>query len=244
MKRAQTGYIVLGALAFIAIILIFSRPPISQAAEYHDFCDSKTLFGIPNFWNVVSNLPFLILGVVGFYKTLKASNNKNQYFFFFIGIALVSLGSGYYHLNPNDATLVWDRLPMTIVFMSLFSIMLSEFLNDKLGRKLLFPLMLIGLFSMVYWRYFDDLRLYVLIQFYPILAMLILLLFFKSRYTLSYGYWLLFAAYVVAKLFEHFDHQTFEAFNLLSGHTLKHFAVAVGVLGFMFTLDKKEKINV
>lgn len=32
---------------------------------------------------------------------------------FFIGVAAVGVGSSYYHLEPNDARLVWDRLPVS-----------------------------------------------------------------------------------------------------------------------------------
>ena len=40
-------------------------PAIPQPAEYHDFADQRGLAGIPHFWNVVSNLPFAIIGLVG-----------------------------------------------------------------------------------------------------------------------------------------------------------------------------------
>lgn len=33
---------------------------------------------------------------------------------FYIGVAAVGFGSAYYHLQPNDSTLVWDRLPVSL----------------------------------------------------------------------------------------------------------------------------------
>lgn len=38
---------------------------------------------------------------------------------FFIGVAAVGIGSSYYHLKPNDARLVWDRLPVSFVVRAL-----------------------------------------------------------------------------------------------------------------------------
>lgn len=32
---------------------------------------------------------------------------------FYIGVGAVAFGSAYYHLEPNDARLVWDRLPVS-----------------------------------------------------------------------------------------------------------------------------------
>ena len=126
MKKEKVGYVILFSIAIIAIAGIFILSPIEQNKEYHNFCDSNTIFNIPNFWNVVSNIPFLIIGLVGLYKTSTLSKTKIQYIIFFLGISLVSLGSGYYHLNPNNNTLVWDRLPMTIAFMSLLSTTFSK----------------------------------------------------------------------------------------------------------------------
>lgn len=32
---------------------------------------------------------------------------------FYVGVAAVAVGSSYYHLKPDDARLVWDRLPVS-----------------------------------------------------------------------------------------------------------------------------------
>ena len=243
MKKERVGYIILFSIAIIAIAGIFILSPIEQNKEYHNFCDSNTIFNIPNFWNVVSNIPFLIIGFVGLYKTSTLSETRIQYVMFFLGISLVSLGSGYYHLNPNNDTLVWDRLPMTIAFMSLFSIIISEFVDLKIGLKILFPALLIGLLSVVYWIVFNDLKIYLLVQFYPILAILIILIFYKSKYNLTIGYWMLLFAYIIAKFFEHFDYQTQSVLKILSGHTLKHLVISIGIISLLYTYIKREKVK-
>ena len=227
--------------AVICTAALFFISPLVQDESYHNFCDSKMVLNVPNFWNVVSNLPFLIVGILGVFKTCKFQNSKIQYLLFFLGISFVSIGSGYYHWSPSNSTLVWDRLPMTIAFMSLFSIIISEFINDTLGKKLLFPTVLIGLFSVIYWQFFDDLRIYVLVQFYPMIAIPVILLFFTSKYNLTYGYWVLSAAYFIAKIFEYFDHEMDVWFNGISGHPLKHITAALGIFFLLFTYLRREE---
>ena len=243
MKREKTGYSIIIVLALISIIGLFFIPPMEQDPNYHNFCDSKTVFNIPNFWNVVSNVPFLILGLIGVIKALKFTESRTLYIVFFTGIALVSLGSGYYHLNPNNNTLVWDRLPMTIAFMSLFSIVVSEFISPKKGNKLLFPALIIGVFSVLYWQYFNDLRIYALVQFYPILVIPVILIFFSSRYTKTYGYWGLSIAYFIAKVFEHFDKEVDVLLGGISGHPLKHLFASLGILCLLYSYLKRKKVK-
>lgn len=243
MKKQWIGYLILTVIAIVAITGIFILSPIKQNNEYHNFCDSDTVFNIPNFWNVVSNIPFLIIGLIGLREFSSFSDKKIQYITFFLGISLVSIGSGYYHLNPNSNTLVWDRLPMTIAFMSLFSIIISEFIDFKIGVQLLFPSLIIGILSVVYWVVFSDLKIYLLVQFYPVLAIPIILIFFKSNYNLTIGYWLLLLAYIFAKIFEHFDCETQCLLKILSGHTIKHIIISIGIISLLFTYLKRNKIN-
>jgi hypothetical protein len=148
LKKKTIGYILLGVTIIAGIVATFFAQTITQDAAYHQFSDQATVFGIPNFWNVVSNIPFLILGILGLVRLPAiASTSKIQYLLFFLGVALVAFGSGYYHLHPSNTTLVWDRLPMTIAFMALFSIVISEFVHEQLGLKLLLPLLIVGLMS-------------------------------------------------------------------------------------------------
>jgi hypothetical protein len=241
LKKATIGYVLFAITALVGIVVTFIAPPIAQDVAYHQFSDQATLFGIPNFWNVVSNIPFLVVGTLGLLRLQSiVSASKIQYLLFFLGVALVAFGSGYYHLHPSNSTLVWDRLPMTIAFMALFSIVISEFINESLGRKLLLPLLIVGLLSIVYWLIFNDLKVYVLVQFYPIVAILISLIFFQSSYTLKIGYWLLVLAYIVAKVVEHFDAAIHQVFGLLSGHTLKHIIAALGIYYLLLSYQKKK----
>ncbi|MCT4624372.1 MAG: ceramidase [Schleiferiaceae bacterium] len=229
VSKERLGLFFICLIGVTTIVLFSLIGPIYQTEEYHKFSDQSTHFGITNFWNVISNLPFLVIGIYALLKLKINSEERLPYQVFFIGITLVGVGSAYYHLHPTSETLVWDRLPMTVGFMSLLTIIISDFANPKTARKLLLPFILIGMLTIIYWIQTGDLRPYAFIQFFPLLAIPITLLVFIPRYKRTYGYWWCLAAYVVAKLLEHFDHQVDSALMVMSGHPLKHLAIAVGI---------------
>ena len=228
-QREKICYLILVISAIGALLWLAFSTPILQDQAYHNFSDQKTIFGIPNFWNVLSNLPFLLVGLLGILQIDRVANVKLPYQVFFIGIALCFFGSSYYHWSPNDASLVWDRLPMTIAFMSMVSVVVMEHVDERMGRKLLWPLVIVGLLSILYWVLSGDLRFYGLVQFYPMIALPLILLCFPSNYNNTSGYWLLFFWYLAAKVLEHFDTEIHDALFIMSGHPLKHIAAAAGV---------------
>ncbi|RLA60944.1 MAG: alkaline phytoceramidase [Epsilonproteobacteria bacterium] len=242
-------------LAFMAMLILFGLSmldPISQDITYHNFADTRSFYHISNFWNVLSNLAYLLVGLYAFYallvsrKLVYEKQMKVAYMYFFMGIILVSFGSGYYHLAPNNETLIWDRLPMVIAFMSLFAIVISEFISLEEGKRLLYPLLVLGIFSVLYWAYtqmqgYGDLRLYVFVQFFPMLIIPMLLLYFKSTFTRLRGYWYLLVTYLAAKICEHFDTAIYEILGFMSGHTLKHILSAFGL--YLLLKMMTERIN-
>jgi len=237
-------------MALVAVIALGVYGPIPQSLSYHAFADTREIWGIPNFFDVISNLPFVLVGLWGLYeflvsKTITLVNeNRTSYNVFFIGVALVGVGSGYYHLSPSNESLVWDRIPMTIVIMALVSIVIGEFVSIRLGSILLIPLVTVGILSVLYWYWTEttrngDLRPYVLVQFLPMIAMPIILVCFNSVFTKASGYWLLLSAYVLAKLFEHFDREIFGFTGVVSGHTLKHLAAAAGIYFLLLSFRRR-----
>jgi hypothetical protein len=151
----------------------------------------------------------------------------------FSGVFLTGFGSSYYHLNPNDQTLFWDRLPMTLCFAAILSAVVEERVDAKAGAALLRPLLGIGIFSLLLWRWTDDLRLYAWAQFFPFTALGLILSLFKPKYT-GAPYWGAAALlYGFAKLLEHFDHQIYSFGGFLSGHTLKHLAAAAAAFAIL-----------
>jgi hypothetical protein len=240
IKKEKIGFVLLGITALIAMLGILTQVPVAQDVKYHNFIDARRIWSISNFWNVVSNAMFIFVGMLGLYK-LSISNKLNTiseiniaYTLLFFGVFLVGIGSAYYHLTPENQTLVWDRLPMTVAFMALLSIIVSEFISIRYGKMLLLPLILSGILSVVYWHFTEvqgegDLRFYALVQYYPMLAIPIILVCFQSRCTHAYVYWLILPVYLAAKLFEHFDAEIYNALGYISGHTLKHIVAAVAM---------------
>ncbi len=154
-------------LLLAPIALVCFLPPIHQSQLYHHFANRAAYGGIPNFWNVVSNLAFLLVAVLAWPF---APKGINAFRILLIGIALTTFGSAYYHAQPTDARLVWDRLPMTIVLMCILTITIADRINPSLAGKLLWPLLAAGALSVLYWRLTGDLRPYVVVQFYPLIA--------------------------------------------------------------------------
>ena len=228
----QRPMLFLYSAAIVMLMGLGLLDPIVQDTAYHNFADSRKMYAVSNFWNVVSNVPFLLVGIYALLKLKVMVYEKQMHVAFvllFMGVSLVAFGSGYYHLSPNNETLIWDRLPMAMSFMALLTIIISECISLEEGKKLLYPLLILGVFSVLYWAYNDDLRLYMFVQFYPMVVIPFLLLFFNASFTLSRGYWYLLLCYILAKVFEYYDHAIYEILGVISGHSLKHMVAALGL---------------
>src|SRR6516165_6070293 len=235
--RRTVGLLVFVLASLFGLLLL---PPIVQNQNYHDFADQRTLFSIPHFWNVVSNIPFIGIGAVGLWQFGRSPATMLLFF----GIFLTGFGSSYYHLQPNDQTLFLDRLPMAIGFMAILAIAIEERVDGRAGAILLWPLSAIGVFSLLMWRWTGDLRLYAWVQFFPCVALPLIFLFFAPKFSGTI-YWLIAAMlYALAKLFEFYDSAIYSAGTILSGHTLKHFAAAAACGVLLRYFQKRQPITV
>ena len=236
--------VLLGTIIFVFIGTIFV-PAIPQDVAYHQFADQREIWSIPNFWNVITNAPFFFIGLIGIgvvqFRKMPGglAEIRLGYSMFFVGMAGVALGSSYYHLNPSNETLFWDRLPMTIAFMAFCSVIVSENLSIELGSRLLWPLVCIGFLSVIYWTYTEglgrgDLRFYALVQFLPALLIPMILLMFKSAFASNRYIWAMLGSYVLAKIAEALDGPIFDVLGYLSGHSIKHLIASAG--GILFCL--------
>ncbi|CAH2066718.1 unnamed protein product [Thlaspi arvense] len=258
-----------GAAIVIFLVLMIVTPTIPQSQAYHDFADQRSFLGIPNALNVISNFPFLIIGLVGlvlcFYpddyfrfrrviidfciylsetnksklKLVKSvlRGEKLGWTCFFVGVAAVSFGSSYYHLHPDDARLVWDRLPMTIAFTSIMAIFVIERIDEHKGTYSIVPLLLAGLVSILF---FDDLRPYALVQFVPCIVIPLMAILLPPMYTHS-TYWLWAAGfYLLAKVEEAADKPIYSfTHHILSGHSIKHLCAAMVPVFLTLMLAKR-----
>jgi hypothetical protein len=253
LPRRVRVWIVAGLIA-VCTVGVFLSPPVHQNLAYNHFADARTFLGVPYFYDVVTNLPLVIIGLWGFCfvlmtkipgNSLEEQGERWAYLGLFFGVLLTGLGSSYYHLNPSDQRLVYDRLPMTTVFMSLFASVLSERVNRRLGKSILLPLLAIGITSVVYWHWTElrgssDLRVYIEVQYLPMLAMPLIALLFSSRYTSSSSLYAMVGLYILAKAFELLDAPIFKLGHLVSGHSLKHLLAGLAAYVILCMLMRRK----
>lgn len=224
--------------------------PFAQDHAYHAFADTRALLGIPNFWNVCSNLPFLVVGVWGLRFVARnaacVTPLRIVWAMFFSGVLATAFGSAYYHLSPDNASLGWDRLAMTIGIMSLFALVIGEYISAAWARRLLLPFLLLGAASVYYWLHTEalgegDLRPYALVQFLPML--LIPLIMLSRRGHCDLGPYLagLIALYVAAKILENYDTSVYSAGEIMGGHALKHLFAAAAAASLLLGLLRRRK---
>jgi hypothetical protein len=228
----------------IAIVLASALlPPLHDPKVFLRLVDTRSFLGIPNFLNVVSNIPFLLVGVWGLYfladadkvgKTFEDARERWPYLVCFLAVSLTCFGSIYYHLAIDPAGLFWDRLPMAAGFMALFSAVIVERVSTRVGLRLLLPLVLLGIASVLYWRWGllgapGNILPYALVQYGSIAAILFICATRPSRYTRGADTAGVIAIYGLAKVAEVLDAQVYALGEIVSGHTLKHLIAAFAV---------------
>ena len=252
--RLGFGLVAGVTVAVIAAALLAPRTP--QPVAYHHFADQRGLAGIPRFGDVASNLPFAVIGVWGLIFLNGRSGRarfldpreRYPYLLVFIGLLLTAVGSAYYHLTPDNTRLVWDRLPMTLVFMSLVAATIAERIGVRLGLGLWPFLILVGAGSVLQWYWSEqrgvgDLRFYAAVQVYA-LAVLLVALLIPARYTRTSDLAVVAGFYVLAKVLESRDRAIFSAGHIVSGHTLKHLAAAGAGYWILRMLQKRRPIPI
>ncbi len=250
----KNGIALMLGVALAIAVLMFRLPPMPQPLSYHQFADQRSWLGIPNFLNVISNLPFAIVGIIGLAYLRRKSDSPAHTFIdrrerwpyigVFAGLLLTAFGSAYYHWSTGNAPLVWDRLPMTVVFGSLLAALTVERISLRAGLQLLPWLIAFSAASVLQW-YWDelhghgDLRVYAAVQIYSALALLLALLL-PPRYTRSSDFAVVFGFYLMAKTFETADRVIFSMGHIVSGHTLKHLAAAAAGYWILRMLQLRE----
>jgi hypothetical protein len=252
--------LVLAGLAAGAVALVVATPPLPQDPSYHCSADQRTLLGIPHCLNVLSNVPFLVVGAMGLSFVMgkgavrpggpfRHRAERWPFVLFFLAVGLTAFGSAYYHLRPDNERLVWDRLPMSVAFMALLAGVLAERAGVRLGLGLLPVLVAAGVASVLYWHHTEsqgrgDLRFYYLVQFYSLAALPVLLLMLPARYTGAAELVAALGWYVLAKVCEDpLDGPLFAHGHVVSGHTLKHLAAAVAAWWVLRMLRTRRPIG-
>jgi len=216
--------------------------PIAQPQAYHAFADTRTILGVANGANVLSNLAFALVGLYGLVRLWPARRDPAVaaawpgHFVFLLGLVLTAAGSAYYHDAPDNARLVWDRLPMTLVCAGLLAAVRADTGYAASATRDVLVLSIAGIASVVWWHLTEqwgegDLRPYLLFQALPILLIPLWQLRGNSTQGDRRAYLLAFGVYMLAKLAEFTDRALFDLLSV-SGHTIKHLlaAAATGVI--------------
>lgn len=246
LPRRRTGLALAFALPAIAALALLQHGPIAQPGHYHDFADARPWLGIPHAANVLTNLPFLLAGLLGWRAAGRMPADappRAAWRLFFAGVALTTVGSSIYHWSPDNAGLMLDRLPIALACAALSCALLCERCASGFGR----PAVLAGatvaaVGSVLAWYGSElagrgDLRFYLWVQFLPIL--LLPLVAQPARAGLVPGDWLAaFGLYAVAKACEIGDAPLMEMTGLVSGHSLKHLVAGAAALWLALALGR------
>jgi hypothetical protein len=244
---ARLGWI--AALTIAAAIAAFVVPPVAQPLSYHRFADDRAILGVPRFMDVASNAAFLVAGLAGLViaatrrAAFASSAERWPYTVFFAGLVLTSVGSAYYHLAPDNARLVWDRLPITTTLAGLLLSQVGDRIDVRAANALLVPAVVLGAASAWYWYATDNVVPYLVAQGYAAIATLVIALAFPSRYTHGTAIYWAFVWFVLAKILESFDGAIFRAIHVVSGHTLKHLAAAAAGFAVCVMLARRRPRN-
>lgn len=234
-RRTRLGLTAAVALMFLAALCFV--PPVPLGPGYHDFTDRRPIFSIPNGLDVLSNIPFVVVGILGLVWLSRRLSDRSflerrerlPYLVFFAGVALTGLGSTWYHLAPGNSRLSWDLLPMSCSFMSIVAALIMERISLRVGLRIFIPLLAFGIASVAYWYLTEaqghgDYRFYLFVQFFPPILLAMIIALFPPRYTATNYLAVAFIFFVVAKLFELFDKRIYSFTGVVSGHSLKHLA--------------------
>jgi hypothetical protein len=236
----------------LACLLLAAHGPIAQLAHYHEFADRSVFLGIPHAADVLSNIGFGLVAIWGLLRLWPAREDAvlkaawPGYFLFLIGLLLTAFGSSFYHLAPDNARLVWDRLPIALACAGLLAAVRAENVfkaNAKVDAALLAAF---AVCSVAWWYVTErsgagDLRPYLLLQGLP-LALIPLWQWIHdapSADRSAFGFALL--LYVVAKVAELNDYALLSVLGFISGHTLKHLLASAAAYVIVARLVRRVK---
>jgi len=234
--RTDVAIAALALAAALAPWLVSLVSSLAQPQSYHHFADQRVLWGLPHALNVLSNLPFLLVGLIGLAAVPRtmifepaARAARAPWSAMFIGVVLTAPGSACYHLDPSDATLVWDRLPMALGFAGLVAGTLAD-RAPRLGWPLLVALSTTGIGTVICWSLDGNLVPYLAMQAGYLSIALVATAAIRSPYTRAGWLYAAAALYAGALGAERMDRAIDTLLGgVVSGHTLKHLLAAAAI---------------
>ena len=257
LTRRETGLLIAACLGLLAALF---GPSVAQPAHYHAFADQRVLLGLPLAMDVLSNLPFAIAavwGLVVLYRSSSTNTTTNSTTntsliapaqavlrglaaLFFGGLLITAICSGYYHLLPNNPSLVIDRLGMVIAFAGLLGVAVADRVSGRAGIATATFVLAMGPLAVGIWADSGNLLPWVLLQGGGMLLIALLAVCRPLKGSWGLNLLPIVIFYTAAKLFELGDYQVFEWTNaLISGHSLKHIVAAFAAWPVIATLQPR-----
>jgi hypothetical protein len=220
-----------GAVLLLYALLRAVAGPLPQWPDYHDFADTRRLGFIPRAGDVLTNLAILAAGLWALSlrrRVVVSRDERPAYHLLVLGAILTAFGSAYYHWEPSNARLVWDRAPMAVLATGAVALVLSDRVAPALGRAALWPIGLLAAAGVALWGITEalgrgDLWLYLLVRVGAGVGTLALLITRRSRHTAAVFVWAAVACDGLETLAERLDWPIWHATaGVVSGHNLKH----------------------
>lgn len=222
-------------LAVLALaVLAALAPPLAQPDYYTHFADPRPWLGIPNAADVLSNLLFVVAGVLGLRVLARLPRaalglaQRRLAALFFAGLLLTALASGWFHWQPDSAGLAADRLGMTVAFAGVLGLGVAGYVSARAGGLFALALLLGGPLTVAVWATSGNLLPWALLQGGGMVLLVVLAVLRPPPGALAVRWGLLIAIYALAKGLELADQTVFAlSGQLVSGHSLKHLLSAL-----------------
>ena len=236
-------------LALLAVALV--APAVAQSAQHHHFADTRAWGWVPFAADVLSNLPFFLWGMLGLSRLAQPprlaagradASSRALMGLFFAGLVVTAGASAFYHWQPDDAGLVFDRLGMVVAFAGLMGLAAAGRVSERAGVLLSLAVLLLGPVSVWIWSALGNVLPWAVLQFggMGLVLCLALLKPLESAPAIRWG-WVI-VIYALAKCFEMTDDAVFAATSqLVSGHSLKHVVASFAAWPVVFALMAHHK---
>lgn len=229
-------------------------PYVPQAAHYHDFADQRALWGLRNALDVLSNLPFALIGVLGLWRgvwqapaAVRADSAPPWLALVFGGLLLTAAGSSYYHLMPDDWRVFWDRLGMVLVFAGVLALALQSVLSRRAAVVTAVLVLALGPLSLWVWLQTGQLLPWAVLQGAGMVLLLAVALWQRfsavnaraAEGQLLWPWGAVVAWYALAKVLELGDSFVWSiSHHWVGGHALKHVAAALALVPLLIMVRR------
>jgi len=225
------------AAVLFALAVALLGPPWALPAHYHAFADQRAAWGVPHIADVLSNLPFAFLGVLGLRALVRlpaeaevGSAQRGLLALLCAGLLLICVGSSLYHWQPDDVGLAWDRSGMSIAFAGLLGLAVADRLSARAGWTLALSLLLLAPLAALLPLFTGNMLPWVVLQAGGLLLLAALAACPRQPGALHWNPATVLALYIAAKGLELADHSIFVLTHAsVAGHTLKHLVAAGAV---------------